>query len=174
MIERATTKDEATLVPLADRSGAAPDLAGASAEAFLTIPDDGEVSVSITPPEEPQDFAHAAGLDVPGTGVSPRSAEERLMATIDTWSDGGTESSTLAELADTAEQIGLRHTDEFAQSWRIIMNGSIVSAADGGEHVTSRAAQLASDLISRHRRFSHSVAMPLEGPVFSVVDEFSF
>lgn len=163
--------DEITPVVLADLSIAAPDLAGARTEMFLSVPTDDTV-LSITPPEKPQDSAQ---VDAPGTDVTPRSAEERLMATIDTWSDGGSEISTLAELADTAEQIGLRDTAEFAQSWRIIMNGAIVSSADGGEHVTSRAAQLASDLISRHRRFRHTIAMPVDDmPVFASLDEYSY
>jgi AcrR family transcriptional regulator len=51
-----------------------------------------------------------------------------------------------------AEQAGLRDTNSFAQSFQILMEGSIVSAAAGNVDAAHRARGLARCLIDQHRK----------------------
>jgi len=50
-----------------------------------------------------------------------------------------------------AEEAGLEDVDEFARSWRILMAGSIVSAAEGDREAGIRAQRLGRKLIAEHR-----------------------
>jgi AcrR family transcriptional regulator len=50
-----------------------------------------------------------------------------------------------------AEEAGLRETDLFARSWHILMEGSIVVAAEGDVEAAQRAKAMARLLIDQHR-----------------------
>lgn len=50
-----------------------------------------------------------------------------------------------------AEEAGLRDSDGFARSWRILMKGSIISAAEGDRDAALRSKEMARMLIARHR-----------------------
>lgn len=50
-----------------------------------------------------------------------------------------------------AEEAGLRDVDEFARSWRILMAGSIISAAEGDRQAAARAQRMGRRLIADHR-----------------------
>jgi AcrR family transcriptional regulator len=50
-----------------------------------------------------------------------------------------------------AEEAGLRDIDSFACSWHILMQGSIVVAAEGDRQAAQRAKSLARLLIAEHR-----------------------
>jgi AcrR family transcriptional regulator len=49
-----------------------------------------------------------------------------------------------------AEEAGLRHTEEFARSWHILMKGSIISAAEGDLDASGRARRMGEWLIDHH------------------------
>ena len=51
-----------------------------------------------------------------------------------------------------AEEAGLRDPDEFARSWHILMEGSIISAAEGDAQAARRAQSMARRLIDDHRQ----------------------
>jgi AcrR family transcriptional regulator len=51
-----------------------------------------------------------------------------------------------------AEEADLRDSDEFAQSWHILMKGSIISAAEGEPEAATRAREMAKRLIDDHSR----------------------
>jgi AcrR family transcriptional regulator len=50
-----------------------------------------------------------------------------------------------------AEEAGLRDVDSFANSWHILMQGSIVVAAEGDRQAAQRAKSMARLLIAEHR-----------------------
>ncbi|MGH3519904.1 MAG: TetR/AcrR family transcriptional regulator [Haloechinothrix sp.] len=50
-----------------------------------------------------------------------------------------------------ADEAGLRDTDEFARSWHILMNGAIISAAEGDLDAARRASAMARTLLDHHR-----------------------
>ena len=50
-----------------------------------------------------------------------------------------------------AEEAGLRDTDSFAHSWHILMEGSIVVAAEGDTEAARRGKSMARLLIEEHR-----------------------
>jgi AcrR family transcriptional regulator len=50
-----------------------------------------------------------------------------------------------------AEDAGLRDPEAFAQSWHILMKGSIVSAAEGDAEAAQRGRSMARLLIEQHR-----------------------
>jgi AcrR family transcriptional regulator len=50
-----------------------------------------------------------------------------------------------------AEEAGLRDTDSFAHSWHILMQGSIVVAAEGDAQAARRGKAMARLLIEQHR-----------------------
>lgn len=50
-----------------------------------------------------------------------------------------------------AEAAGLRDPDGVARSWHILMNGSIISAAEGDVEAARRAQNMARGLIDQHR-----------------------
>jgi AcrR family transcriptional regulator len=50
-----------------------------------------------------------------------------------------------------AEDAGLRDTDSFARSWHILMEGSIVVAAEGDAQAALRGKAMARQLIDQHR-----------------------
>jgi len=50
-----------------------------------------------------------------------------------------------------AEEAGLRDTDSFARSWHILMEGSIVVAAEGDTQAARRGKSMARRLIEQHR-----------------------
>ena len=50
-----------------------------------------------------------------------------------------------------AEEAGLRDTDSFARSWHILMEGSIVVAAEGDVEAARRGKAMARQLIDEHR-----------------------
>jgi hypothetical protein len=50
-----------------------------------------------------------------------------------------------------AEQAGLRDTDSFAHSWHILMEGSIVVAAEGDAQAARRGKSMARQLIDQYR-----------------------
>jgi len=50
-----------------------------------------------------------------------------------------------------AEEAGLRDTDSFARSWHILIQGSIVVAAEGDTQAAQRAKAMAHQLIEQHR-----------------------
>ena len=50
-----------------------------------------------------------------------------------------------------AEEAGLRYVDSFAASWHILMQGSIVVAAEGDTQAAQRAKSMARLLIAEHR-----------------------
>ena len=50
-----------------------------------------------------------------------------------------------------AEEAGLRDTDSFARSWHILMEGSIVSAAEGDTQAARRSKSMARQLIDQYR-----------------------
>jgi AcrR family transcriptional regulator len=50
-----------------------------------------------------------------------------------------------------ADEAGLRDTDSFARSWQILMNGSIVSAAEGDVEAARRSKAMAQLLIDQYR-----------------------
>ncbi|NMN93747.1 TetR/AcrR family transcriptional regulator [Antrihabitans stalactiti] len=52
---------------------------------------------------------------------------------------------------ELAVQAGLRHTEEFAQSWHILMKGSIISATAGDLDAAKRAQAMGRTLIEQHR-----------------------
>lgn len=52
---------------------------------------------------------------------------------------------------ELAVQAGLRHTEEFAQSWHILMKGSIISATAGDLEAAKRAQAMGRTLIEQHR-----------------------
>lgn len=54
-------------------------------------------------------------------------------------------------VATLADEAGLEEPDEFAQSWHILMKGSIISATEGDLGAARRAKGMARDLIARHR-----------------------
>src|ERR1700726_4997700 len=51
-----------------------------------------------------------------------------------------------------AEEAGLRDTDSFAHSWHILMQGSIVVAAEGDAQAAQRSKAMARLLIDQHRK----------------------
>ena len=50
-----------------------------------------------------------------------------------------------------AEEAGLRDTDSFARSWHILMEGSIVVAAEGDTQAARRSKSMGRLLIAQHR-----------------------
>ena len=50
-----------------------------------------------------------------------------------------------------AEEAGLRDTDSFARSWHVLMQGSIVVAAEGDAQAAQRGKSMARLLIEQHR-----------------------
>jgi AcrR family transcriptional regulator len=50
-----------------------------------------------------------------------------------------------------AEEAGLRDVEEFSRSWRILMAGSIISAAEGDRQAAERAQRMGRKLIAEHR-----------------------
>jgi AcrR family transcriptional regulator len=50
-----------------------------------------------------------------------------------------------------AEEAGLHDTDSFARSWHILIQGSIVVAAEGDTQAAQRAKTMAHQLIKQHR-----------------------
>jgi AcrR family transcriptional regulator len=54
-------------------------------------------------------------------------------------------------VTELAEEAGLREPGEFAQSWHILMKGSIVQAAEGDVDAARRAQALGRSLIIHHR-----------------------
>jgi hypothetical protein len=50
-----------------------------------------------------------------------------------------------------AEEAGLRDPDSFARSWHILIQGSIVVAAEGDIQAAQRAKSMARLLIEQHR-----------------------
>lgn len=50
-----------------------------------------------------------------------------------------------------AEEAGLRDVEEFNRSWRILMTGSIISAAEGDRQAAARAQRMGRKLIAEHR-----------------------
>lgn len=50
-----------------------------------------------------------------------------------------------------AEQANLREPAEFARSWQILMEGSIISASEGDTHAAKRSQNMACALIREHR-----------------------
>jgi AcrR family transcriptional regulator len=50
-----------------------------------------------------------------------------------------------------AKEAGLRKTDSFARSWHILMEGSIVVAAEGDAQAARRGKSMARQLIEQHR-----------------------
>ena len=54
-------------------------------------------------------------------------------------------------LRSFAEEAGLRDSDEFAQSFHILMKGAIVQAAEGDVDAAGRAREMARDLIEKYR-----------------------
>lgn len=50
-----------------------------------------------------------------------------------------------------AEEAGLRDPGSFAQSWHILMKGSIVAAVEGDVDAARRAKSMAQSLLDRHR-----------------------
>ena len=50
-----------------------------------------------------------------------------------------------------AEEAGLRDTDSFARSWHILMEGSIVVAAEGDAQAARRGKSMARQLIDQYR-----------------------
>jgi AcrR family transcriptional regulator len=50
-----------------------------------------------------------------------------------------------------AEEAGLRDVDSFASSWHVLMQGSIVVAAEGDRQAAQRAKSMARLLIAEHR-----------------------
>ena len=50
-----------------------------------------------------------------------------------------------------AEEAGLHDTDSFARSWHILIQGSIVVAAEGDTQAAQRAKTMAHQLIEQHR-----------------------
>ena len=50
-----------------------------------------------------------------------------------------------------AEEAGLRDTESFARSWHILMQGSIVAAAEGDKKAAKRSKSMARLLIDKHR-----------------------
>jgi AcrR family transcriptional regulator len=55
------------------------------------------------------------------------------------------------QIALLAEEAGLHEVEEFARSWRILMAGSIVAAAEGDRNAAVRARRLGALLIAEHR-----------------------
>ena len=55
-----------------------------------------------------------------------------------------------------AEEAGLRDTESFARSWHILVQGSIVAAAEGDTDAAKRAQAMAKVLIGEHRRSGNS------------------
>ncbi|MGF9660747.1 TetR/AcrR family transcriptional regulator [Arthrobacter crystallopoietes] len=55
------------------------------------------------------------------------------------------------QIARLAEEAGLDDVDGFARSWRILMAGSIVAAAEGDRNAAVRARRLGAVLIAEHR-----------------------
>jgi AcrR family transcriptional regulator len=55
------------------------------------------------------------------------------------------------QIALLAEEAGLDDVDGFARSWRILMAGSIVAAAEGDRNAAVRARRLGALLIAEHR-----------------------
>jgi AcrR family transcriptional regulator len=55
------------------------------------------------------------------------------------------------QVALLAEEAGLDDVDGFARSWRILMAGSIVAAAEGDRNAAVRARRLGALLIAEHR-----------------------
>lgn len=54
------------------------------------------------------------------------------------------------QIALLAEEAGLDDVDEFARSWRILMAGSIVTAAEGDREAAARARRMGALLIAEH------------------------
>jgi AcrR family transcriptional regulator len=50
-----------------------------------------------------------------------------------------------------ADEAGLRDTDSFARSWHVLMEGSIVVAAEGDVEAAQRGKAMARPLIDQHR-----------------------
>ena len=55
-------------------------------------------------------------------------------------------------VATMAAQAGLRDLEGFARSWHLLMQGSIVAAAEGDLDAAKRAQQLGRTLIEKHRQ----------------------
>jgi AcrR family transcriptional regulator len=55
-----------------------------------------------------------------------------------------------------AEEAGLRDTDSFAHSWHVLMQGSIVVAAEGDAQAARRGKAMARLLIDQHRKPARS------------------
>jgi hypothetical protein len=55
-----------------------------------------------------------------------------------------------ALVAEWAEEAGLRDTQSFSNSWQILMNGSIIAAAEGDLEAAQRAKAMAR-LIEQYR-----------------------
>ncbi|MET4097502.1 hypothetical protein ABIB51_004458 [Arthrobacter sp. UYCu712] len=51
-----------------------------------------------------------------------------------------------------AEEAALERPVEFARSWHILMNGPIISAAEGDTKAAGRAREMAAWLIEHHQR----------------------
>jgi AcrR family transcriptional regulator len=51
-----------------------------------------------------------------------------------------------------ADEAGLRDTDDFSRSWHVLMNGSIISAAEGDADAAQRAQRMAGMLIEQHQQ----------------------
>lgn len=54
-------------------------------------------------------------------------------------------------VCDWAKQAGLWEPEQFAQSWHILMKGSIIAAVEGDTRAAHRAKQMAGWLIDHHR-----------------------
>lgn len=54
-----------------------------------------------------------------------------------------------AVVASMAEEAGVERPEEFARSWHVLMQGSIISAAEGDLDAAARAKEMANHLISR-------------------------
>lgn len=55
------------------------------------------------------------------------------------------------EICLLAQEAGLRDVEEFSWSWRILMAGSIIAAAEGDAKAAARAKRIAGRLIAEHR-----------------------
>jgi AcrR family transcriptional regulator len=50
-------------------------------------------------------------------------------------------------IEDTARRAGIRHADDFARKWHILMKGSIVAAREGDEDAARRAQEIGRQLL---------------------------
>jgi hypothetical protein len=55
-------------------------------------------------------------------------------------------------VATMADEADLRHPEAFARSWHILMQGSIVCAAEGDLETAKRAQAMGRTLIDQHRQ----------------------